>query len=165
MTKLLSPRVAAGAFAFLLGFLVGCSPVAHDEAPDARLLNNLVGRWQYDSAGACLYNTQGRLLNCFVDPLPPGAVLTVGTERWTYSGSVREEYGYNRVGTTLQVWRLVDSALVRKHHAPPQGLGSVVGRPQTQCIAQLMPHRLVVSDSATDEDSSITRVWRYYYSR
>lgn len=167
MTKLVFPHVTAGILASWVGFLGGCSPVAHDEAPDARALleDELVGRWRYDSAGACIYNTQGRLLNCFMDPLPPGAVLTVGAERWTYSGSVREEHGYARAGRTLRVWRMVDSALVRKHHAPPQELGRVVGRPDTQVIAQLTPHRLVVVDSATYEDGSITRVWRYYYSR
>jgi hypothetical protein len=165
MTKLVFSRVAASVAASGLGFLVGCSPAAHDDALEARPLleNELVGQWRYDSAGACIYNARGRLLNCFLDPLPPGAVLTVGAERWTYSGSVREEHGYARAGSTLRVWRVVDSALVRKRYAPPQALGRVVGRPQV--IAQLTPHRLVVVDSAADEDGSITRVWRYYYSR
>ena len=163
----MSPRVAAGVLASGLGFLVGCSPVAHDEALEEQPLpgDELVGRWRYDSAGACIYNAQGRLLNCFIDPLPPGAVLTVGAERWTYSGSVWEEHGYARAGSTLRVWRVVDSALVRKRYAPPQELGRVVGQPDTQVIARLTPHRLVVMDSAADEDGSITRVWRYYYSR
>lgn len=77
MTKLVFPHVTAGILASWVGFLGGCSPVAHDEAPDARALleDELVGRWRYDSAAACIYNTQGRLLNCFMDPLPPGAVL------------------------------------------------------------------------------------------
>jgi hypothetical protein len=167
MTKVAFPYVAAGVLAPWFGFLSGCSPVAHDEAPNARALPvaELVGRWQYDSAGACIYNAQGRVLNCFMDPLPSGAVLTVGAERWTYSGSLREEHGYAWTGRTLRVWRVVDSALVRQHHAPPQELGQIVGRPDTQVIAQLTPRRLVVVDSATDEDGSITRVWRYYYSR
>lgn len=167
MTKLVFPRVAAIVLAFGLGSLGGCTPVAHDEAPDVRPLqvDELVGHWQYDSAGACIYNAQGQLQNCFMNPLPPGAVLTVGAARWTYSGSVREEHGYARTGRTLRVWRVVDSALVRKHYAPPQALGRALGRPETQVIAQLTPHRLVVVDSATDEDGSIMRVWRYHYSR
>jgi len=162
MTKAVFSRVAASVVASGLG-LTGCSPVAHDEAPEARplLKNELVGQWRYDSAGACIYDARGRLQNCFMDPLPPGAVLTVGAERWTYSGSVREEHGYARAGTTLRVWRVVDSALVRKRYAPPQALGRVAGQPGTQVIAQLTPHRLVVVDSAADEDGSITRVWRY----
>ena len=88
MTKLVFPHVAAGVLASWAGFLTGRSPVAHAAAPAARPLpvDELVGRWRHDSAGTSTYDTQGRLLNCFVDPLPPAAVLTVGAERWTYWG-------------------------------------------------------------------------------
>lgn len=167
MTKLLFPRIATGVLASWAGLLGGCSPVAHDEAPDARPVpvDELVGRWRYDSAGACIYNRQGQLRNCFMDPLQPATVLTVGAARWTYSGSVQEEHGYARSGNTLRVWRVVDSALVRRHHAPRQELGRAIGPPDTQVIALLTLRRLVVVDSTADEDGSITRVWRYYYSR
>ena len=166
MKKLRVPSVTAGIIASWLGLLVGCSTSEHGKAAGAQslALDSLVGRWQYDSAGACIYNAQGQLLNCFMDALPPGAVLTVGAERWTYSGSVREEHSYSRAGRTLQIRRLVDSAVVRMQYASQQDLGHVFGRPQTTVIAQLTPQRLVMVDSTTDADGSIT-AWRYYHSR
>jgi hypothetical protein len=149
----------------LLWLLVGCEP--HEPAANgpASLSTDLMGLWQYDSAGAAFYDSQGRYLNRFMDPLTPGAWLTIGPQRWTYSGSVREEHTYSRSGNTLWVRRMVDTALVRGGHARPEDLGHAIGFPNILLITVLTHRRLVLCDSTTDSDGSLTRVWRYYYSR
>ncbi|SHJ52817.1 hypothetical protein SAMN02745146_3358 [Hymenobacter daecheongensis DSM 21074] len=149
----------------LLWLLVGCEPHEPTANSPASVSTDLVGRWHYDSAGAAFYDSQGRYLSRFMNPLPPGAWLTIGSQRWTYSGSVREEHTYSRSGNTLWVRRVVDTALVRGGHARPEDLGNADGVPNTKLITILTRHRLVLCDSTTDPDGSLTRVWRFYFSR
>jgi hypothetical protein len=165
MKKMAFPCFAAVTGLTLVWLFVGCEPhehVANGSVPES---TGLVGRWHYDSAGAAFYDRRGHFSHRFMDPPSSDAWLTIGRERWTYSGSVREEHVYSRRGNTVWVRRLVDSALVRGGHARLEDLGQVIGFTDTLLLSSLTPHRLVVCDSTTDPDGSLTRVWSYYYSR
>lgn len=166
MAKRAFPFVAVVLLApCLLELLIGCESRerAATRAVPSRL--ELGGTWHYDSVGATFYDQQGHFSNRFMNPLPPGALLTVGPVRWTYSGSVREEHTYVRHGNAVWVRRLLDTALVRGGHARAADMGQVLGRTDTLWLTTLTRHRLVLCDSTTDLDGSLTRVWRQYYSR
>ena len=147
-------------------FLTNCNHTrqnAEMPPPSSGLI--LEGRWHYDSAGAAFYNSRRQFLHQFTEPITSGAVLTIGSGQWNYTGSVRERHTYIQRDNMLVVRRLVDSAVVRVHQAVWENMGAVFGRPDTLLITQLTPQRLVVCDSTMDLDKSLIRVWRYYYSR
>jgi hypothetical protein len=144
---------------------MGCESRERTTTSSARPRLELVGTWHYDSAGAAFYDQRRHFSHRFMNPLPPGALLTIGPARWTYSGSVREEHTYVRHGNAVWVRRVVDTALVRGGHARAADMGQVLGRTDTLLLTTLTRHRLVLCDSTTDLDGSLTRVWRYYYSR
>ncbi|WP_139924451.1 hypothetical protein [Hymenobacter sp. DG01] len=100
-----------------------------------------------------------------MEPMPPKTYLTVRAGRWSYSGGVREKHRYTRQGNQLVVQRLVDSAAVRAGYGSWQDLGKLTEYSDTLLITALTASRLVARDSTTDPDSSLIRVWRYYYSR
>jgi hypothetical protein len=153
------------ATAGLLWLLTGCVTRETEANAPTSLSTDLIGRWRYDSAGAAFYNRRGYFISRFMAPLPSGAILTIGPERWTYSGSVRETHTYLRRGNTVWVRRLVDTALVRGGHARLQDLDHGIGLADTLLLVTLTSHRLVLCDSTTDPDGSLTRVGRSYYSR
>ncbi|RFP64299.1 hypothetical protein D0N36_14665 [Hymenobacter lapidiphilus] len=165
MEKTACPDLAAVATAGLLWLLAGCQPHEPEARALAPLSTDLMGRWRYDSAGAAFYDRRGHFSHRFMDPLPPGAWLTIGPKQWTYSGSVREAHAYIRQGNTVRVRRVVDTALVRAGHARREEVGAFIGLADTLLLTTLTRHRLVLRDSATDPDGALTRVWRYYYSR
>lgn len=100
-----------------------------------------------------------------MDAMPPKTYLTIRAGRWTFSGGVREKHRYQHQGNKLLVQRLVDSAAVRAGYGSWQNLGAPAGYKNTFLITVLTANRLVIRDSTTDPDGSLTRVWRFYYSR
>ena len=124
--------------------LSGCESV--DRKPKVVQPKDVVlqGCWQYDSAGASFYNSQYEFINKFMDSMA-GSVLTIGSTTWVYTGNVQEEHIYSRVGDTVITQRK--------------------GYTTRLSITELTDHRLTVQNKSTDPDSSLTRVWVYYYSR
>jgi hypothetical protein len=137
-----------------------CESPAQQNGP---LPTGLEGRWHYDSSRTTLYDAQSRLSSTFKDAIRPGALLTIGSGQWRYTGSLREEHAYTRQGDTLSVCRVGDQHLVDLHYISPDGIGKVIGHPHQIVITNLTAHQLVVRDSTRASDG--IRVSHLYHSR
>ena len=109
--------------------MLGLGACDYTEAPRQTALpkpTGLEGRWRYDSTGVDAYEEDWQHIGGSTEAMRPGAVLTIGTTEWVYSGSLHETHSYTRTKNTLLVRRIGDEWLVKHGYILAEGVGHVL---------------------------------------